>query len=255
MRRRNAVKSVSARKPRARRLRNLGVLAVGVTVLSVLGPIAGISPAGASTNKPTSTTRPPTTRESTAYTIYLKTNLDRLPKGTTSSNQFTYESHCVKTALAQWFITNPGSIVETCGYDKTWAEYKVTVETPTKQLASQLVRLQQTSSPNIVFITFEGQCLGASLACSGDSQSAYAISSHALAITFTLGPLPTGPQGYTFCASEGLLCTVSGNKEVAYGAGGKYLYKTGVTAPVTCNTSTFGGDPIYGTYKSCYIKD
>jgi hypothetical protein len=122
------------------------------------------------------------------------TNLDRLPAETTASSSFTYDSNCVKTAFAGSFITNPGSSpFEACAYEKTWADYNITIETPTKQVASRRVKLQQTSSPNIYAITFEGQCQGGSVGCSSHSQTAQAAGSHALTITFNLGPCRRDP--------------------------------------------------------------
>jgi hypothetical protein len=88
------------------------------------------------------------------------------------------------------------------------------------------------------------------MGCSGNSQTAHAAGSHALTITFTLGALPTAPAGYTFCASEGLVCSVTGTKEVQYGADGKYRNKMGATGPVTCNSATFGGDPPMGSTRT-----
>ncbi|HEX3566449.1 MAG TPA: hypothetical protein VHU17_13845, partial [Acidimicrobiales bacterium] len=206
-----------------------------------LGPIVDASSASA---------------EPTRYQVYVSTNLDRLPAGTKASSAFTYDSNCVKTAFAESFITNPGSSpFEACAYEKTWADYTITIETPTKQVASRRVRLQQTSSPNIYATTFEGQCQGGSVGCSGNSQTAQAAGSHALTITFTLGPLPTAPAGYTFCASEGLVCSVTGTKEILYGADGKYRNKMGATGAVKCDSGNFGGDPAYGVYKNCFSKD
>jgi hypothetical protein len=222
------------------RLRSLGI-AIGAMALFVLGPIVDASTASA---------------EPTRYQVYVGTNLDRLPAGTTASSSFTYDSNCVKTASAGSFITNPGSSpFEACAWEKTWADYNITIETPTKQVASRRVKLQQTSSPNIYAITFEGQCQGGSMGCSSHSQTAQAAGSHALTITFTLGPLPTGPAGYTFCASEGLTCTFTGTKEVQYGGDGRYHNKKDVTGSVSCNSSAFGGDPAYGVYKNCFVKD
>ncbi len=240
MSRHKAVESVITGGTRSRRLRRLGI-AVGAMALCVLGPIVDASTASA---------------EPTRYQVYLGMNLDRLPPGTTASSSFTYDSNCVKTAFPGSFITNPGSSpFEACAYEKTWADYNITIETPTKQVASRRVKLQQTSGANIYFTTFEGQCQGGSVGCSSNSQTAYAAGTHALTITFTLGPLPTGPAGYAFCASEGLVCSVTGTKEVLYGADGKYRNKEDVTGPVHCNSATFGGDPAYGVYKNCFIKD
>lgn len=67
------------------------------------------------------------------------------------------------------------------------------------------------------------------------------------------GTVVTGPSGYTFCANENEHCSFSGTQDVAYGANGKFTYKTRVTNGIDCNNSVFG-DPNYGTAKACYIK-
>ena len=60
--------------------------------------------------------------------------------------------------------------------------------------------------------------------------------------------------GFTQCAVENMTCTVSGTKPeyVVYGANGQYFSKANVTGSITCNNTTFGGDPIPGTVKACY---
>jgi hypothetical protein len=60
------------------------------------------------------------------------------------------------------------------------------------------------------------------------------------------------PEGYTICAQEDRWCNFSGTKDVAYGATGRFIYKT-ATDLIRCNNSTFGGDPIPYTVKACYI--
>lgn len=57
-------------------------------------------------------------------------------------------------------------------------------------------------------------------------------------------------QAYTRCAIEHDTCTVSGTRNVAYGANGKFVYRT-VTGSFVCDNSTFG-DPLPGTPKACY---
>jgi hypothetical protein len=60
------------------------------------------------------------------------------------------------------------------------------------------------------------------------------------------------PIGYIVCASENGRCKIAGSENVAYGANGKYIYKT-LTNSFACNNVTFGGDPIDGTTKACYF--
>ncbi|MFO1432005.1 MAG: hypothetical protein U1F76_17995 [Candidatus Competibacteraceae bacterium] len=60
------------------------------------------------------------------------------------------------------------------------------------------------------------------------------------------------PEGYASCAQENGTCRFSGTKEVAFGANGRFIYKT-ATDSINCNDNTFG-DPIFGTVKACYIS-
>jgi hypothetical protein len=55
---------------------------------------------------------------------------------------------------------------------------------------------------------------------------------------------------WTACATEGGTCSFSGTRQVRYGAGVNFITKT-FTGSVGCNNYDFGGDPIYGTVKSC----
>jgi hypothetical protein len=56
-------------------------------------------------------------------------------------------------------------------------------------------------------------------------------------------------QTWSYCAGENGSCSVSGSRQVRYGAGGRYAYKT-VTGSVGCNNATFG-DPAVGVVKTC----
>src|SRR5690606_17355021 len=67
------------------------------------------------------------------------------------------------------------------------------------------------------------------------------------------GATTGGPNGFTKCADENQTCSFSGTRNVAYGANGKFNYKTG-TGSIACNNNTFG-DPIYGTAKTCYYSN
>jgi alpha-L-rhamnosidase len=44
---------------------------------------------------------------------------------------------------------------------------------------------------------------------------------------------------------------VSGVADVAFGAGGKFYFKDGVSGSIACTDAVFG-DPDYGVVKSCY---
>ena len=61
---------------------------------------------------------------------------------------------------------------------------------------------------------------------------------------------PTTPTvTWTACASEGGTCSVSGTREVRYGANGKFATKV-VTGAVACSNAVFG-DPANGVVKAC----
>ncbi|MGI5458530.1 SGNH/GDSL hydrolase family protein [Streptomyces sp. CA-249302] len=57
---------------------------------------------------------------------------------------------------------------------------------------------------------------------------------------------------WTVCAAENGTCTFSGEHEVAYGAGGRFVYRS-VTGSTACTNAVFD-DPISGTPKSCYVQ-
>ena len=59
-------------------------------------------------------------------------------------------------------------------------------------------------------------------------------------------------DGWTTCAAEGGVCTVTGTRQVRYGANGFYATKT-VTGSVACTNAVFG-DPAYKLVKSCSYK-
>lgn len=60
------------------------------------------------------------------------------------------------------------------------------------------------------------------------------------------------PAGYQIaCGSEGGTCSFSGFLTVAYGAAGKFIYKS-FTNGTPCTVAAFGADPIAGVAKSCY---
>ncbi len=71
-------------------------------------------------------------------------------------------------------------------------------------------------------------------------------------ITYSNGwPVLSAPLGWTFCANENATCSFSGTNVVLYGANDAFYYKT-ATSSIACTNAAFGGDPIYGTVKSCY---
>ncbi|MGW1727657.1 alpha-L-rhamnosidase-related protein [Streptomyces sp. NPDC002306] len=63
-----------------------------------------------------------------------------------------------------------------------------------------------------------------------------------------------GPVGYaTNCAEETGTCAFSGQRTVAYGARGIFVYRT-FTGGTSCTTAAFGGtDPLPGVRKGCHL--
>ncbi|AZI44742.1 peptidase S8 and S53 subtilisin kexin sedolisin (plasmid) [Deinococcus psychrotolerans] len=63
-----------------------------------------------------------------------------------------------------------------------------------------------------------------------------------------------GPNGYTFCVPEGQRCSFSGQKQVAFGAAGRYL--SGLTSDgFNCTVAEWGSDPVPGTAKACFVQE
>lgn len=58
---------------------------------------------------------------------------------------------------------------------------------------------------------------------------------------------------WTTCAQEGGTCSVSGTRNVRYGAGSTWATRQ-VTSSIACTNSAFGGDPIRNTAKSCQYE-
>lgn len=63
-----------------------------------------------------------------------------------------------------------------------------------------------------------------------------------------------GPEGYAYAGKEGSMVRIDGTMDIAYGAYGSFRYLTGVTGERGCDSGTFGGDPLYGTVKRCYVR-
>jgi hypothetical protein len=69
----------------------------------------------------------------------------------------------------------------------------------------------------------------------------------------TTEPAPEPSTVWTYCAPENGTCTVSGTREVRYGASGTYAIRT-ATSSIACNNTTFG-DPLPGVVKACEYSD
>jgi hypothetical protein len=61
------------------------------------------------------------------------------------------------------------------------------------------------------------------------------------------------PPGFaTTCAAEGGTCGFTGTRAVAYGARGVFVYRS-FSGGTACTSTAFGGDPLPGAAKSCYL--
>ena len=108
---------------------------------------------------------------------------------------------------------------------------------------SGTLQIRYGTSTNFVTRTATG-----SIACSNDvfgdpAPGVVKSCSYGGAVTAPVAPT------WTNCASEGGTCTVSGTREVRFGAGTSYVSKV-VTGLVQCTNAIFG-DPAYGVAKSC----
>lgn len=65
----------------------------------------------------------------------------------------------------------------------------------------------------------------------------------------------TGPEGYTYAVDENQTIDVTYKIDVAYGANDQWIYLPNQTTDITCTNEVFGGDPISGVAKKCYIKE
>lgn len=63
-----------------------------------------------------------------------------------------------------------------------------------------------------------------------------------------------GPEGFAYAGKEGSTIALDGTMDIAYGAFGSFRYLTGVSQSQSCDSGAFGGDPLYGTVKSCYVR-
>ncbi|MFF3379091.1 alpha-L-rhamnosidase [Streptomyces sp. NPDC002680] len=62
-----------------------------------------------------------------------------------------------------------------------------------------------------------------------------------------------GPAGYgTNCSDETGTCAFTGQRTVAYGARGTFVYRT-FTGGTACTTAAFTTDPLPGVRKGCYL--
>lgn len=66
----------------------------------------------------------------------------------------------------------------------------------------------------------------------------------------------TGPDGYIYSTTEQGVITISDVPyDIAYGNNGTYSYLTNQMEDVPCTNEQFGGDPLPGVVKHCFIKE
>lgn len=63
-----------------------------------------------------------------------------------------------------------------------------------------------------------------------------------------------GPVGFSFSVYEGGKVNVNKTVDIAYGANGQFNYLRKQSTNANCDNESFGGDPIKGVRKACYIK-
>jgi hypothetical protein len=80
-------------------------------------------------------------------------------------------------------------------------------------------------------------------------KTAMLIATAALAVAST-----DAAAGWISCAKEGAYCKFEGWREVAYGAGDRWVSRQ-FTEGVNCSSDKFGGDPAPGVSKSCRVRD
>jgi hypothetical protein len=254
----------SSDRPKSARQASSGLwerVASGAVVMTVLVAAAGMFASVASADSRPSTTghsgKSGVSPNGEDHWVNYEGSLD-LPKGTHFTSSFltgSDDSNCVRTPWDTGFYTVSGDIFHKCAYEKSFGTFKVRIETPTQQTEWTVVRLQQTSSPGLA-MKVQGYCTNAgNLNCTGGSGQG----DPNVNVPIKFGPLQTGPTGYQFCVGEDDQCTLpatgssSGARQVAYGAAGKYNYKSITGRSVACNNPTFG-DPIYGAKKACFTK-
>jgi alpha-L-rhamnosidase len=66
-----------------------------------------------------------------------------------------------------------------------------------------------------------------------------------------VGPVTVGPSGSTLCAPENDLCSFTGARTVAYGAGSSFIEKS-LTSGTPCDNAVFT-DPDVGVVKACFL--
>lgn len=67
-----------------------------------------------------------------------------------------------------------------------------------------------------------------------------------------VGAVVAGPSGTAYCGAENALCSFSGTRTVAYGAGSSFTTKS-ITGGTPCTNAVFP-DPDFGVVKACFLE-
>jgi len=226
-----------------------------------IGAYEAASTAATPTPTPTPTPIPtpePTPGPTSWTTCAAENGICAFP-GTAQVRYGAGDAYVVKTATGSIACSNavfgdPASgVVKSCSYAASTA---VTPPAPTPAPDSWVtcaaeggtcsfngtLQIRYGTATNFVTRTATG-----SIACSnavfGDPAPGFVKS-----CSYANATAPVAPT-WTTCASEGGTCTVSGTREVRFGAGTSYVSKV-VTGLVQCTNAIFG-DPAYGVAKSC----
>ena len=65
---------------------------------------------------------------------------------------------------------------------------------------------------------------------------------------------PKAPDLYSYCTDQGENCSLETATDMAYGANNTFVYKTGLSGDIKCDTATFGSDPVPNIKKACFMK-
>jgi alpha-L-rhamnosidase len=85
----------------------------------------------------------------------------------------------------------------------------------------------------------------------GCNATVLADNDYGFAKTCYTGPVTAGPSGSAYCAAESGLCSFTGTRTVAYGAGGTFTTKS-LAGGTPCTNGVFG-DPIPNVSKACFL--
>ncbi len=150
-----------------------------------------------------------------------------------------------------------------CAYsiDSTSATFGSDAGTDSVKVTTQS-QCKWTASNSLSWITIKSGSSGTgngtvSYSVSANSNTSQRTGSMTIAgntFTVTQSGANGGPSGYTFCSFENQHCSFSGTDQVAFGANGKFVYKS-FRNGVDCKTSAFRKDPIPGVAKACYTKN